>query len=262
MSLAFAESNQEYLHIPAETNLLAAFQAISVTCWIKPTTLTGSSTALNAWTKTGTVLNRRQVLLRFSDANLQCFVHNGTSQYGGNVGKTGVTGAWQHIGLTYDGGTLTGYLNGLAGGTTYSASGSLQNTSNNLGLGTYGTSSYLDGNLEDRAIWNRALSAEEIKSMYQARVRAGFFPEGLIQWWPLDVPGDGIYDAFADGDYGGRDLTGTLPAQLGTAPDWSEDSPGLHWPTRPILTPFVGAGARRVAIGTAFINRSRVVLVG
>jgi len=238
MSVHCVEADSEWVAaFEGVAYLLSGLSAVSVAGWMKPTTLVGNSVLLNAWTQGDTSTQRNQVLFRGNGTELQCYVYTGGSS-GGNVGKTLSTGVWQHVGLTYDGSTLIGYLNGLPGGTTYSPSGVIATDNPGLALSGY-SSTYYDGLAEDRAIWNRALSADEMYSMYSARLRAGFFRDGLIQWWPLDVPGDGVYNAFVNGNYGGRDLAGAYPAFLGTAPDWSTDSPGLHWPSPVQATPYV-----------------------
>ncbi len=151
---------------------------------------------------------------------MQCFVYNGTTQYGGNIGKTITTGAFHHLAMTYDGSTLTGYLDGSAGGTTYSPTGNIATDTNNLALGRHGNL-YNEGNAEDRGIWNRALTASEISNMYTYRLRCDAYPQGLIHYWRLDEQGrTGTALAVAN-DRGFHDETGGgLTAEIGNSAGW------------------------------------------
>jgi hypothetical protein len=193
---------------------------MTCTGWGYPDSLTDPYhrwTILQAWWRTADNSMHRQALLRMSGTAVQAFVYNGAAQFGGNVNLTATTGSWQHFAMTYDGSTLIGYRNGVAGGTTYSPNGNIATDTNNLALGRQGAL-YNNGNVADRGIWNRALSANEIADMYNKKLECGFFPNGLIQWWRLDVKGDNFPVSTAlcqDGDYGLIDRFGTLPATVG-----------------------------------------------
>lgn len=265
MSVEFVSSSSEYLKTSG-TSILNGLSAVTVACWVYPTDLANHLWFLNAWYTSGSVY-KRQVGFRTAAATgeLHAFIYT-TFLQGGDLDLTISAGSWQHVAMTWDGTTLRGYVDGSsAGSKTYSFSGSVKTqTDNELLVSRYGVT-YADMRIEDRAIWNRALGADEIYALCNSRLRPIHFPEGLIHHWPLDVPGDVVYNDFADGDYGGRDLIGGLPALLGIAPQWSADSVGLHWPSTPYAMPFVLGGpptTRRVSLGETFIDSTRVVLAG
>ena len=97
---------------------------------------------------------------------------------------------------------------------------------------------------------------------------AGFIPNGLSAWWPMHVPGDAVYGGnVLNSDYGCLDFSGNGHdiATINATPTWENDHPGLHWPSRPMVVPFVAASppsTRRVSLGATYIDSSRVVLAG
>ena len=79
---------------------------------------------------------------------------------------------WSNIVCTYDGVTMKYYLNGnLVQTYTPPSSGSIDNCINgtfNIGKFWSGQPDYFKGKIDDVGIWNRALSQEEIKNLYNA----------------------------------------------------------------------------------------------
>ena len=78
---------------------------------------------------------------------------------------------WSHIAFSYDGATLKIYVNGILKG---SQAGVLTLNSGNSGI-SIGDSNQangywwpLDGKLDDIALWNRALSADELQKVYNS----------------------------------------------------------------------------------------------
>lgn len=116
---------------------------------------------------------------------------------------TPVNNHWYHVVASYDqtSGTASIYVNGLFDNATTSTAGSaLQQPVSNLGVGaihdagTFG--SYFPGTVDDVRIYNRALSANEVYSLYQygnaklvanaAAVSAQSSGSGLVGWWTFD----------------------------------------------------------------------------
>ena len=82
------------------------------------------------------------------------------------------TEKWYHVAMVYDGASLRGYVNGKLDGTR-AASGALQATDESLKIGAYapvnggsGGGFCLLGKIDEVALFNRALTASEIKSIY------------------------------------------------------------------------------------------------
>ncbi len=77
------------------------------------------------------------------------------------------TGAWYHILATRSGNTLTIYVNGVADATiTYS--GTPYSTSEPLTFGYGNNHAHFSGKLDEVAVWDKGLSAAEIKTLYNS----------------------------------------------------------------------------------------------
>jgi hypothetical protein len=78
--------------------------------------------------------------------------------------------SWYHIVCTWNGATMTAYINGVSVGTL-SASGSLAATTNSINIGRNPvTGDYLPGYVDEIAIYNYALSAGRIAAHYSAAI--------------------------------------------------------------------------------------------
>lgn len=74
---------------------------------------------------------------------------------------------WSHIVATYNGTTLTLYRNGSSVGTPATTTGNITNTSKTLTVGVRG-GNYFGGRIANTKIYNRALTASEIRQNYLA----------------------------------------------------------------------------------------------
>jgi hypothetical protein len=82
------------------------------------------------------------------------------------------TSNWNHLVLTYDGTTLTGYLNGVSVGTPLNTSGDgASGGDNTVDIGHANeqfSTSYSSMYADEVGIWSRALSASEVTSLYNS----------------------------------------------------------------------------------------------
>lgn len=87
-------------------------------------------------------------------------------------------GQWHHIAASYDGRTLRFYIDAVGKSRPSNKPGPLQRTSWDLCIGNsavnYGTGELLafDGDIDELRIYNRALSAEEVKALAKASAAA------------------------------------------------------------------------------------------
>jgi hypothetical protein len=88
--------------------------------------------------------------------------------------STYVSNEWAHVAVTYDGSSnnngMKVYVNGQNVAATVngdtSVTGSILNNAN-LTIGRLDPCCYFDGNLDDARVYNRALTADEVKALYK-----------------------------------------------------------------------------------------------
>lgn len=104
---------------------------------------------------------------------------------------------WDFVTMTYDGSIKRIYINGSLSATSSATTISAPTTY--FQFGRYlNTSSYFTGNLANVAVWNRALTSDEINSIMWKRydlLTAGE-STGLVAWYALDdITGTSVPDS-------------------------------------------------------------------
>jgi len=97
------------------------------------------------------------------------------------------TGTWYHLVGVYDSVAqkLSIYVNGEA--TTVTASGSISTPAAVFYIGRNDSGAYFDGLIDDVAIFNTALSADQIKELYEGRIVGEGWPQaGLVAGYHLN----------------------------------------------------------------------------
>lgn len=151
-------------------------------------------------------------------------------------GNTDVTlNTWHHVATTYDGSTLTLYLDGSSDGTLSWANGVYAHSDPFL-IGVHGSVSkvrYFDGIITDVAVWNTNLSATEISLLANSKLKLMVLqirPASLGGgYWSMD---DQSGETSADGDMV-RDLSGQN--NNGTGNDGANNT-GLQWVGESVLS--------------------------
>jgi len=131
---------------------------------------------------------------------------------------------WIHVVTTYDGSETSAgikiYINGVQSDTADDNGGvyaGMPNTISPLHLGSFsGNSAFFNGKLDDVRIYNRALTANEVKQLYQRGQVLKKPPNnlGLVGYWNFD---DGTGTKATD--FSGNGKTGTLTG-AGGLPTW------------------------------------------
>ncbi len=95
---------------------------------------------------------------------------------------------WNHVAISISSGTATFYINGVASGTQ-----SFSITSNDapLYIGKYYSGEFFAGDIDEVAIWNKALELEDVQTIYNstndnpgkcANLFTGGLGSGLVYW--------------------------------------------------------------------------------
>lgn len=241
MSLLFARANSETVKT-TNASLFSARTAFSVSYWVKHTALNNYQVVIDEsagagelalsifYTSTGVFYS---IIWDNSD-NPYYLITNGTT--------VDSTGTWYHVVVTWDTTqeNMYYYRNGtritdLATDNTLAAALKTETSTTYLGSRSNGNY-FADASMEHVGIWDHALSAEQISTMYKMRLRPNhpLFMEGLLSYWPLDRPKTGNATV---GDIGLRDTcvtqTGGALVNPGSPPhaDWTADTPGLNMHT-------------------------------
>lgn len=126
-------------------------------------------------------------------------------------GTAGIeTGTWVHIALVAEGGTATYYANGaFRDSMTYTQSSDsnpdkdfLIGAVNNASIG-----SYMEGLLDEVAIFDSALSAAQIKSIYNGGKPQSLASYNPVAWWRMGDNDGGTGSTITDQGSGGNNGT-------------------------------------------------------
>lgn len=116
--------------------------------------------------------NGYQYGLANNNKGLWCQFNAAGEFWPANQVKADVTGLvplnkWTHVACTYDHARLTAYVNGKAVGTLQVGPKTVANTFSNLRISSDDNGNvYFDGLIDEAQVWKRALSAQEIKDVY------------------------------------------------------------------------------------------------
>ena len=143
-----------------------------------------------------------------NDDGYRLMPYNGLFYYSVNTSDltfTNVKDEWIYVVGTYDGSTMKLYKDGSVV-SSLSTSQTISTTTN----ARIGKNSYIDlypfnGNLANVAIWNRALSSDEINSVMWKGYEAlsGAESNGLQAWYSLDdISGTSVPDSSGNGNTG------------------------------------------------------------
>lgn len=137
--------------------------------------------------------------MRYSEAPI--YQVNGSSI----IGTTTHANEWVFVTGTYDGTTMRLYINGSEN-ITKTVSLTINTSSDStIGKQNYSDAEWFDGNLANVAIWNRALSSDEINSVMWKGYQSLTSKEktGLQAWYSLDdISGTSVPDSSGNGNNG------------------------------------------------------------
>ena len=116
------------------------------------------------------------------------------------------TSQWYHLAGTWNGSTVTLYVNGTAQTTTASATTIGYNTDFPATIGRY-SSNYFNGLIDEVALFDSALSASDITSIYNSGVPADISSLSPLGWWRMGDNDGGTGTTITDQGSGGNNGT-------------------------------------------------------
>ena len=183
--------------------------ADTICAWMHPLSL-GQSSA-------GRIISNNKTVILIATASTLKFISDGTTQSTSGSGITFI-GKWNHVCVNRNSsGTANFYVNGLLSGTANQSSGTPVAGTANVTIGNIpGGGRAWDGSLDDVRIYNRALSATEIRQLYNqgAATKIAVTPmstsakglsQGLLGHWTFDgkdVPNGRANDVSGNGNHG------------------------------------------------------------
>ncbi len=142
----------------------------SAEVWFRTTTTGQNMYLLNQWGSGGTG-NASWGIYVYND-NLNGYVYDGSSSYGISVPFSSYAdGNWHHAVLTFDGTTVSFYVDGILIGST---NGVCQISTNyDITLGRTANDVYeWNGDVDEARFYNRALTSDEVSNLYNKRAYA------------------------------------------------------------------------------------------
>lgn len=215
-SLSFSAASSEKVTVSASTSYGASASGCTVAAWVKLGTLTGTFEIVLEELSTDNGHTNKGIRFAGNSTAPTVLFGSGGSEHSVTAAASIGTGTWAHVAGTFDGSTITCYVNGVASGTPLSVSGTQEASTSAVGI-AYRVSSnnlFLNGQLDDVGIWLTALTPTQIAGLAAGTTNpANLSPAAL---WRFEE-GSGTSTA----DSSGNGNTGTLV----NSPTWSTDVP-------------------------------------
>ena len=191
---------------------------ITVSMWIKPHVLTSWDYLFTRGTADYVEAYRfevgaTQLIAVFGDGTTNGYIERAHGM---------VNDQWYHIAMTYDGATAALYVDGAQLGATASISIVMEQDSDTTTIGQplAGAGSYFDGEIDEVAMWDSALSAAQILAIYNGGTPESLSPYSPVSWWRM---GDGPLDNGSDKIIGDQ-MNLTLGSELITNGNFASDT--------------------------------------
>jgi|GEM_PF-6838967 len=178
----FVSSSSQYLSATSSSDLQFGDGNWSLSLWVANSSTYAGSSAIYQHVIGKDAASGREFGLRaqISGTGTTCgytasvFRTNGSElaiQFPGFTNKATFTGAWNHLAVVHNSGTVTVYFNYSQTATGSRGATAFATTSTPFNLGRRSYSGYfenLDGQIDEVGKWNRALTASEVQSLYNS----------------------------------------------------------------------------------------------
>jgi hypothetical protein len=181
----------KYVSVPANAILAPGTGDFTVSGWFKLSSFASRNAFWQFDASPGSSLSGELALFLEPDKTLLAWIHGvgGAATY---TWSSVATDTWYNIVVTRSGTSFYMYINGVSVITP--ATNSTNFTQNGFDIGAVTTNSYMAGIADDIRVYNRSLSASEIKSLYETSILAklgatqstGSLSTGLVGHWTFD----------------------------------------------------------------------------
>jgi hypothetical protein len=166
------DNTNDYVNVPAASALIAGSNQISLTMWVNPVNTSFTYPDYDGFGGFRNNTDADFYIIQLNSTGLEARFRSASGTAFDITTNTIQSGVWQHFVLTYDGDMFKLYQNG-AFVSSIPANGVITNQTIDLMMGgmLYGaTNFYLKGQLDEVSLWNKALSLEEIQSIYSCGI--------------------------------------------------------------------------------------------
>jgi hypothetical protein len=159
----------DYIHV--DDYVFSGLTSLSISCWYNLNSISGDQAILAQYIEAPT---NRGILLYHDDPNGWAFYINtdaGLKSFESTF--TATASVWQHLVVTYESGVgIKIYLNGTAQSSGILSGTTVNPTPSEFTIGRDGASGsftrFLNGKLDELAVFNTALTAQDVSSIYNA----------------------------------------------------------------------------------------------
>ena len=153
----------------------------------------------------------KRFYLGFDDSNALFGVAN-TFKNTTSISSYIATGTWMHLALVAEGGTATYYLNGVSRDTlSYTQNATMYDPTDDIFIGAVSNSAsavnFMDGKVDEVAVFNSALSAAQVASIYNGGKPQSLASYNPVGWWRMGDNDGGTGSTITDQGSGGNNGT-------------------------------------------------------
>jgi hypothetical protein len=167
--MSFDPLSSQYIDV--DEYVFSGLTSLSISCWYNLNSISGDQAILAQYIEAPT---NRGILLYHDDPNGWAFYINtdaGLKSFESTF--TATASVWQHLVVTYESGVgIKIYLNGTAQSSGILSGTTVNPTPSEFTIGRDGASGsftrFLNGKLDELAVFNTALTAQEVQNIYNA----------------------------------------------------------------------------------------------
>ena len=195
--------------IDFSNGLLSDLSAFTISFWYNRGAANGTTATLIK--QNGVIsINQYRQSASYSGLEILLTTVNGQSNILSTSQGNVPTGEWLHVGIVYDGSNMTLFRNGSQAAGTYNPVAATGNTVNNTNVFEIFAQTSLQYGISNLQIWNTALSAPEVTTLYNSGVPllTGTQPQAsnLKAWYKLDQSAN--WDVSSSGNWTIPDASG------------------------------------------------------